>query len=81
MKIIANEVNQVKTLHGSILVVDDWLCEGRAMRYVLNLLPKDVTITTLALFNREGSEFKPEIVGAYIDRDERDLILPYDQFG
>lgn len=77
MKIVADEVDQIKDLHGSLLVVDDWLCEGRAMRYVLNLLPKNASITTLVLFNREGSEFKPDIVGTYLNKDERDIILPY----
>jgi len=77
LKVVADDASQIKSLHGSILVADDWLCEGRAMRYVLNQLPKDASVTTLVMFNRKGSEFKPDIVGAYADEDERDIILPY----
>ncbi|MEM2094778.1 MAG: phosphoribosyltransferase [Candidatus Bathyarchaeia archaeon] len=78
MKIVAHDLGQVRNLTGRLLVVDDWLCEGRAMRYVLDLIPKSATCTTLVMFNRKGSEFKPDIVGAYVDENERDILFPYD---
>jgi hypoxanthine phosphoribosyltransferase len=78
MKIVANDIGKARTLSGRILLVDDWLCDGRAMRYVLNLIPKTATITTLVMFNRSGSEFKPDVVGRYVDEEERDIHFPYD---
>ncbi len=78
MKIVAHDLGQVRSLSGRLLVVDDWLCDGRAMRYVLNLIPKTATYTTLVMFNRKGSEFKPDIVGAYVSEEEREILFPYD---
>ena len=81
MKIVAHDIGSVKSLRGSLLVVDDWLCEGRAMNYVLKLLPKEVSTTTMVMFNHKGSEFKPDYVGAYIEEEERDIMFPYDPIG
>ena len=78
MKIVAHDIGQVKSLNGRLLVVDDWLCDGRAMKYVLNLLPKTTTTTTLVMFNRKGSEFTPDIVGRYVEEGEREILFPYD---
>jgi hypoxanthine phosphoribosyltransferase len=78
MKIVAHDIGQVKSLGGRLLIVDDWLCDGRAMQYVLNLIPKTANVTTLVMFNRQGSEFKPDIVGRYLDETEREIIFPYD---
>jgi len=78
MKIVAHDLGQVKSLSGKLLVVDDWLCDGRAMRYVLDLIPKTASVTTLVMFNREGSELKPDIVGRYLDETEREIFFPYD---
>jgi hypoxanthine phosphoribosyltransferase len=81
LKIIAHDIGGVKSLRGSLLIVDDWLCEGRAMNYVLKLLPKEVSTTTMVMFNRKGSEFKPDYVGTYIEEEERDIMFPYDPIG
>ena len=83
MKIVASDFGQVKSLRGRLLVVDDWLCEGRAMSYVLDLIPKHIgtSIQTLVMFNRRGSEFKPDYVGAYLPEDEREIMFPYDAIG
>ena len=78
MKIVTHDLGQVKSLGGRLLVVDDWLCDGRAMQYVLNLIPKTATVTTLVMFNRKGSEFKPDIVGRYLGETEREIFFPYD---
>ena len=78
MKIVAHDIGQVKSLSGRLLVVDDWVCDGRAMRYVLDLLPKTASITTLTMFNRKGSELKPDLVGSYLDENEREILFPYD---
>ena len=77
LKLVVDDDSQIKSLHGSLLIVDDWLCEGRAMSHVLNLLPKDAQKTTIVLFNRKGSEYKPDIVGVYVNEDERNIIFPY----
>ena len=81
MKIVAYDLGQVKSLSGRFLVVDDWLCDGRAMKFVLNLIPKEATVTTLVMFNRKGSEFKPDLVGTYVEEKERDIMFPYDALG
>ena len=77
-KIVAHNLGQIKSLSGRILVVDDWLCEGRAMQYVLDLIPKEASVTTLVMFNRTGSKFKPDFVGAYVEENEREIWFPYD---
>jgi len=81
MKIVPYDLGQVRTLKGRLLVVDDWLCDGRAMRYVLDLIPKGASITTLVMFNRRGSEFKPDFVGEYVEEKEREILFPYDPIG
>ena len=78
MKIVTHDIGQVKSLGGRLLIVDDWLCDGRAMQYVLNLIPKTANVTTLVMFNRQGSEFKADIVGRYLDETEREIFFPYD---
>jgi len=72
---------QIKSLRGKFLVVDDWLCEGRAMKFVLDRMPKEVSVTTMVMFNRKGSEYKPDVVGAYVEEKERDIMFPYDALG
>lgn len=81
MRIVAHNLGQAESLRGRLLVVDDWLCEGRAMKFVLNLFPKEAQITTLVMFNRKGSEFKPDFVGAYVEEGEREIMFPYDALG
>ena len=81
LKIVAEDLGKVKSLEGRVLVVDDWNVEGRALRYVLNLIPKAVTVTTLVMFCRTGSEFKPDYVGKYVEEDEREILFPYDPIG
>jgi len=81
MKIVAHDLGEVKSLKGRLLVVDDWLCDGRAMRFVLDLIPKEATVTTLVMFNRTGSEFKPDFVGKYVEEKEREITFPYDPIG
>ena len=81
MKIIAYDLGQLNSLKGRLLIVDDWLCEGRAMKFILNLIPKGASVTTLVMFYRQGSEFKPDIVGEYVKEDEREILFPYDSIG
>ena len=81
MKIVAHDIGQVKSLKGSLLVVDDWLCEGRAMSFVLDLISKNASAITLVMFCRTGSEFKPDIVGEYVKEEEREIMFPYDALG
>jgi len=81
MKIVAHDLGQVKSLKGRLLVVDDWLCDGRAMRFVLDMIPKEASVTTLVMFNRTGSEFRPDFVGRYVEESEREIIFPYDPIG
>jgi hypoxanthine phosphoribosyltransferase len=81
MTINEHDVGDVSSLTGKVLVVDDSLIEGRAMRHVLNLLSNDASVTTLVMYNRRGSEFTPDIVGAYLDERQRDILFPYDPIG
>jgi hypoxanthine phosphoribosyltransferase len=81
MKIVAEDLGQVRSLKGRLLLVDDWLCEGRAMRYVLDRIPKDAAVTTMVMFCRTRSEFKPDSVGKYIEEKEREILFPYDPIG
>ena len=79
MKIIATDLGDIKSLRGNLLVVDDWLAEGRAMKFFLDKLQKkSVSVTIMVMFNRKGSEFKPDFVGQYIDENEREIMFPYD---
>ena len=72
------EEEKIKKLTGSILVVDDFLRDGSAMKYVLNLISKNVSVKTLVMYNHEGSEFKPNFVGKYII--DKEITFPYDVF-
>ena len=65
-------------MRGRVLVVDDWLDQGIAMKFVLDKIRKDTEITTLVLFSRKGAAFKPDIVGVYVDENERRIMFPYD---
>ncbi|MDQ1280518.1 MAG: Pribosyltran protein [Thermoproteota archaeon] len=78
MKIMVHDLCQIDAVRGRVLVVDDWLDQGIAMKFVLEKLHKDTTITTLVLFNRRGSTFKADIVGEYVDENERRIMFPYD---
>ncbi|MDQ1281290.1 MAG: uncharacterized protein QG670_2555 [Thermoproteota archaeon] len=81
MKIEVHDVGQIGSLKGRLLVVDDWLYEGKAMKYVLNLLPKETILTTMVMYNRKGSDFKPDYVGEYLEADQREVFFPYDILG
>ena len=81
MKIVVDGSPQFSILRGRLLVVDDWLCDGRAMTYVLSSLPKDAHATTAVMFCRTGSSFRPDLVGAYVDADQRGIVFPYDSMG
>ena len=78
MKITVHDLCQIGLVRGRVLVVDDWLDQGIAMKFVLEKIPKDTTITTLVMYNRRGSEFKADIVGEYVDEAERRIMFPYD---
>jgi hypoxanthine phosphoribosyltransferase len=81
VKIEVVELGQIQSLRGRLLVVDDWLCEGRAMSFVLEKIPKGASITTMVMFNRKGSQYKPDVVGAYVEEEEREIMFPYDAVG
>lgn len=70
--------DNIKSLSGRLLLVDDSLIQGRAMRFVLDHIPKNSRVSTLVMYVRAGAEFKPDFVGAYFDEKERDIIFPYD---
>lgn len=74
-----NMRKQIKSLIGSLLIVDDYLRDGSAMKYVLDLISKKASAETLVMYNRKGSEFKPDFVGKYIE--ETEISFPYDTFG
>jgi len=69
---------KIKNLTGSILVVDDYLRDGSAMKYVLNLISKKASTKTLVMYDHRGSEYKPDFVGKYIIDTE--ITFPYDVF-
>ena len=81
LRIVAEDLDEATSLAGRVLLVDDWLCEGRAMKYVLNLLPKNTVVTTLVMFYRSGADFKPNFIGEYIEEEEREIFFPYDPIG
>jgi pyrimidine operon attenuation protein/uracil phosphoribosyltransferase len=81
MKIVAGDLGKARSLEGRILLVDDWNADGRALRYVLDLIPKTATVTTLVMFCRTGTEFKPDFVGKYVEENEREILFPYDPIG
>jgi len=70
--------DNIKSLSGRLLVVDDSLIEGRAMRFVLDQIPRSSRARSLVMYVRTGAQFKPDFVGAYFDEKERDIIFPYD---
>ena len=70
--------SEVGSLSGKLLVVDDALIHGTAMKFVLGLLPKNTLAKTLVMYCREGSEFKPDFVGAYVDESEQEIVFPDD---
>ena len=72
------EEEKIRNLTGSILVVDDYLRDGLAMRYVLDLISKRASTKTLVMYDHKGSEFKPDFVGKYIIDTE--ITFPYDVF-
>lgn len=81
LSLFMGQLAKIPSIHGLFLVVDDWLCEGHVMLYVLDRMPQKAAMTTLVMFNRKGSEFTPDYVGAYVDEDERDIVFPYDAIG
>lgn len=78
VKLAASEQCDVTSLSGRLLVVDDSLIHGRAMQFVLDMLPKNTSVKTMVMCCRKGSEFKPDFVGAYVDENEREIVFPYD---
>jgi len=68
----------VTSLTGRILVVDDSLIRGRAMQFTLDMLPKNVSVKTLVMYCCEGSQFRPDFVGAYVGKNEQEIVFPYD---
>jgi hypoxanthine phosphoribosyltransferase len=70
---------QIKSLRGSLLVVDDYLRDGLAMKYVLNLVSNKTLAETLVLYGHRNSEFKPDIVGKIIE--DTQISFPYDILG
>jgi len=80
-KIVARDTGNIESLRGKILIVDDWLAEGRAMKFVLELISEGASITTMVMFNRKGSDFKPDFIGTYVEEDEREIMFPYSILG
>ncbi len=78
LKIIPEDLDHARYLRGRLLLVDDSLIDGRAMRYVLDLLPKTATVVTAVAFCRKGSNLKPDFVAEYTDEKERQILFPYD---
>lgn len=76
VEIIVHDLGQIETLTGSVLIVDDWLGKGRVMNYTLNHIPKEARITTLVMFCKTNSEFKPDMIGKYVEDDV--ILFPYD---
>ena len=71
--------DQIKSLMGRLLIVDDYLRDGLAMKYVLDLTSKKASAETLVMYGRKGSGFQPDIVGKYIE--ETEISFPYDLLG
>jgi len=78
VKIEVHDLGQVKSLKGRLLVVDDSLIQGRAMNFVLNLIPKSARVKTLVMYVRSGAKFKPDFIGTEFDGTEQDLMFFYD---
>ncbi len=71
--------DQIKSLMGRLLIVDDYLRDGLAMKYVLDLISNKAFAETLVMYGRKGSEFKPDIVGKSIE--ETEISFPYNIIG
>ncbi len=71
--------DQIESLTGNLLIVDDYLRDGLAIKYVLDLIPEAASVDTLVLYSNKGSDFKPDIVGKYIE--ETTVSFPYDVLG
>ena len=67
---------QINSLRGKLLIVDDYLRDGLAMKYVLDLISEKASAQTLVMYDRKGSVFKPDFVGKYIEDTE--IRFPYD---
>ena len=80
-KIVAPDIDKIKSLSGEILVVDDWQVEGSAMKFVTDLIPNAASITTMVMFSRKRSDFKPDFVGEYVEEGEREIVFPYNPLG
>jgi len=78
VKIEALDLSQVKSLVGRLLLVDDSLIQGRAMKFVLDLIPKAARVKTLAMYVWAGSKAKPDFIGTEFDEKEHDIVFPYD---
>ena len=70
---------QINSLRGKLLIVDDYLRDGLAMKYVLDLISEKASAQTLVMYDRKGSVFKPDFVGKYIEDTE--IRFPYDILG
>ena len=81
MKLVVNDLYKINSLSGRLLVVEDWIVEGRAMTFVLERLPKGTVVTTMTMYCRKGSAFTPEFVGEYVDENEQEISFPYDAMG
>jgi hypoxanthine phosphoribosyltransferase len=71
--------DQIGALKGNLLIVDDYLIDGLAMKYVIGLLSNEASPETLVLYGRKNSEFKPDIVGKHIENTK--ISFPYDVLG
>jgi hypoxanthine phosphoribosyltransferase len=78
VRLVTHDECDVSSLTGKLLVVDDSLVHGRAMRLVLGLLPRNASVKTLTMYCRKGSEFNPDFVGVYVDPKEEEIVFPYD---
>lgn len=77
-EIVARDTNRAESLRGRLLVVDDSLINGKAMKYVLDLISKGASVTSLVMYVRKGADFTPDFVGEYLDEKEHDVVFPYD---
>jgi hypoxanthine phosphoribosyltransferase len=78
VKLVTHGKCDVTSLTGRLLVVDDSMVQGRAMRFVLDMLPKKASVKTLVMYCSEKSKFKPDFVGAYFREDEHEIVFPYE---
>ena len=51
------------------------------MKFILDQVPPELTVTTLVMYCRRGSEFKPDFVGEFVKEEEREIRFPYDASG